>query len=64
VTAPRRQPASGREDAADEPKAWPPASEEWFATLLADAPPLSERQRNRLRELLDLSGKEPGHDAA
>ena len=46
---------------ADGPQAWPPASEEWFAELLADWPPLGPRQREQLRKLLDLGDRdEPG----
>jgi len=35
---------------------WPPASEAWFARLLAAAPPLAEWQRKRLARLLSPGG--------
>jgi hypothetical protein len=55
VTGQRRQAAAEAEQA---------ATDRWVRKLLAAAPPLSEWQRERLRELLDLSDRETGHDTA
>jgi hypothetical protein len=55
VSAPRRRPTPGREDTAGGPREWSAADEAWFARLLAERPPLSEWQRERLRALLDLN---------
>lgn len=40
------------------------AIDEWARGLVATWPPLSDRQREQLRVLLDLGGEEPGHDTA
>jgi hypothetical protein len=58
MTAARQRPAPE-----PEPKGRPPVSEEWLRRTLADWPPLTEWQRERLRVLLDLSN-EADHDAA
>jgi hypothetical protein len=48
-----------RQDAAEAEQA---AISEWARDLVATWPPLTESQREQLRELLDLGGQEPGHD--
>jgi hypothetical protein len=54
ATAPR---APRRPEPAPEPEPeWSAADEAWFARVLADAPPLGPRQKERLRALLDVSG--------
>jgi hypothetical protein len=40
------------------------AIEEWARSLVASWPPLTDRQREQLRVLLDLSGEDRGHDTA
>ena len=54
---------TGQRQATPTPTAEQAAIDEWARDLVSTWPPLSDRQREQLRELLDLSGDDR-HDPA